>query len=103
MVPIFISSAVGPAVIGRLLLTKFAIALITGITVDMVIRLVHYTFRTHKHIHDLCEQDECGCEDEEGGLAEDVMVRARFDLVKETRYGRVYITILTPKTEEEAV
>ena len=42
------------------------------------------------------------CEDEEGGLAEDVMVRARFDLVKETRYGRVYITILTPKTEEEA-
>jgi 16S rRNA (guanine(966)-N(2))-methyltransferase RsmD len=43
------------------------------------------------------------CEDEEGGLAEDVMVRARFDLVKETRYGRVYITILTPKTEEEAV
>ena len=41
------------------------------------------------------------CEDEEGGLAEDVMVKARYDLVKESRYGRVYITILTPKTEEE--
>ena len=41
------------------------------------------------------------CEDEEGGLADDVMVQARFDLVKASRYGRVHITILTPKTEEE--
>ncbi len=74
MVPIFLSAAVSPAVIGRLLVTKFLIALITGITVDIVIRLVHYTFRTHKHIHDLCEQDECGCEDEEGGIFHSALV-----------------------------
>ncbi len=41
------------------------------------------------------------CEDEEGGLAEDVMVEARYNLVKTSRYGRVHITILTPITEEE--
>lgn len=74
MVPIFLSAAVSPAIIGRLLLTKFVIALITGITADIVIRLVHYTFRTHKHIHDLCEQDDCGCEDEEGGIIHSALV-----------------------------
>ena len=68
MVPIFISSAVSPAVIGKLLLTKFIIALITGVAVDMTVNLVNYTFRTHKHIHDLCEQEHCGCENEEGGI-----------------------------------
>lgn len=74
MVPIFISSAVSPAVIGKLLLTKFMIALITGFAADFIIRVIHYTFRTHKHIHDLCEQDECGCEDEEGGILHSALV-----------------------------
>jgi hypothetical protein len=74
MVPIFLSAAVSPAVIAKLLLTKFIIALITGVTADIAIRLVHYTFRTHKHIHDLCEQDDCGCEDEEGGIIHSALV-----------------------------
>lgn len=74
LVPIFLSAAVSPAVIGKLLAAKFVIAFITGITVDIVIRLVHYTFRTHKHIHDLCEQDECGCENEEGGIIHSALV-----------------------------
>lgn len=74
MVPIFISEAVSPSVIGKLLLTKFLIAMITGMMADFVIRVVHYTFRTHKHIHDLCEQDECGYEDEEGGILHSALV-----------------------------
>ncbi len=41
------------------------------------------------------------CEDEKKGLHEDVMVEARYDLKKEARYGRVYLTILTPKMSEE--
>ncbi len=41
------------------------------------------------------------CEDEKKGLYEDVMVEARYDLKKEARYGRVYLTILTPKMSEE--
>ena len=74
MVPIFISEAVSPHVIGKLLLTKFVIALVTGLLADIVIRIVHYTFRTHKHIHDLCEQDECGCDDEEGGILHSALI-----------------------------
>ena len=74
MVPIFISSSVSPAVIGKLLLAKFIIALVTGLAADLAVTLVHYTFRTHKHIHDLCEQDECGCEDEEGGIIHSALV-----------------------------
>lgn len=42
------------------------------------------------------------CEDEKGGLYNDVMVEARYTLKKEARYGRVYLTILTPITENEA-
>jgi 16S rRNA G966 N2-methylase RsmD len=41
------------------------------------------------------------CEVEEGGLENVVMVEARYDLVKTSRYGRVHITILTPKADEE--
>lgn len=41
------------------------------------------------------------CEDETGGLGADVMVEARFSVVKEARYGRVHITILSPLTEED--
>ena len=74
MVPIFISEAVSPSVIGKILLTKFLCAMITGLAADFIIRVVHYTFRTHKHIHDLCEQDECGCEDEEGGIIHSALV-----------------------------
>lgn len=74
MVPIFISSAVSPATIGRLLLAKFMIAMITGLAVDLMIRIVNYRFRTEKHIHDLCEQDHCGCEEEEGGIIHSALI-----------------------------
>lgn len=74
MVPIFISSAVSPASIGRILLSKFLIAMITGLAADITIRIIHYRFRTEKHIHDLCEQDHCGCEEEEGGIIHSALI-----------------------------
>ncbi len=74
MVPIFISSSVSAQTIGKILAAKFIIALITGVIADMTVRIVNYTFRTHKHIHDLCEQEHCGCEDEEGGILHSALV-----------------------------
>lgn len=75
MVPIFISSSVEPLIIGKLLLTKLIIAFVTGLILDIVIKIVHYTFKTERHIHDLCEQDDCGCEDEEeGGIIHSALV-----------------------------
>ena len=67
MLPIFLSSMVAPASIGKVLLAKFAIACASGIAVDAALRLSEYKLH-HKHIHDLCEQDNCGCDDEEGGI-----------------------------------
>ena len=68
MVPIFLSSAVSPGTIVKILFAKFIIAMVSGLAIDIAVKIVDYTFRTDKHIHDLCEQDECGCEDEEGGI-----------------------------------
>jgi hypothetical protein len=68
MIPIFISSSVAPAAIGKILAAKFIIALISGIVVDAASRVIRYGFHADKHIHDLCEREHCGCEDEEGGI-----------------------------------
>lgn len=74
MIPIFISSSVAPATIGRILAAKFVIALISGIAVDAAAKAVRYGFHVDKHIHDLCERDHCGCEDEEGGIVHSAFV-----------------------------
>ena len=74
MIPIFVSSAVAPSVIGKILLLKFVIALISGIAVDAATNVVRYGFRADKHIHDLCEREHCGCEDEEGGIFHSALV-----------------------------
>jgi hypothetical protein len=78
MLPIFISSAVAPATIGKILAAKFMIALISGIAVDIVRRIVRsrilHKENGDKHIHDLCEQDHCGCEDEEGGIFHSALI-----------------------------
>ena len=77
MLPIFISASVAPATIGKILMSKFVIALISGIAVDLIRRLVRSVasyFHEDKHIHDLCEQDHCGCEDEEGSIFHSALV-----------------------------
>ena len=74
MIPIFISSSVAPAAIGKILAAKFIIALISGVIVDTASHVVRYGFHADKHIHDLCEREHCGCEDEEGGIVRSAVV-----------------------------
>lgn len=74
MIPIFISSSVAPASIGRILAAKFVIALISGIVVDTASHVIRYGFHVEKHIHDLCERDHCGCEEEEGSIVHSAFV-----------------------------
>ena len=73
MLPIFLSSSVGADTIGKILATKFVIALISGIAVDLIAKMVHHRSET-KHIHDLCEREHCGCEDEEGGILHSALI-----------------------------
>ena len=74
MIPIFISSSVAPGTIGRILAAKFIIALISGVVIDAASRVIRYGFHADKHIHDLCEREQCGCEDEEGGIVHSAFV-----------------------------
>lgn len=68
MLPIFISSSVGGGVIAKILALKFVIALVSGLAVDAAMRAFGIGKHSNKHIHDLCEREHCGCEDEEGGI-----------------------------------
>lgn len=74
MIPIFLSSSVAPATIGKILAAKFVIALVSGIVVDAASHVIRYGFHADKHIHDLCERDHCGCEDEEGSIVHSALV-----------------------------
>ncbi|MBE6040060.1 MAG: hypothetical protein E7219_03745 [Clostridiales bacterium] len=74
MVPIFLSSSVAASTIGRILLAKFIIALVSGILIDALDRTIGRLVHADKHIHDLCERDRCGCEDEEGGILRSALI-----------------------------
>ena len=74
MVPIFLSSAVPAKTIGKILLAKFVIALVSGIAVDAVSKTARRWVHADKHIHDLCEREHCGCGDEEGGIFRSALV-----------------------------
>ncbi len=73
MLPIFVSSAVPVATIVRILLMKVLIGTVTGMGIDFFLRLIRYRYKTHKHIHQLCEQEHCGCE-EEGGIFRSALI-----------------------------
>ncbi len=68
MLPIFISEAVAPLTIIKILGTKILLGLISGFFVDYVIRHEKHTHDADKHIHDLCEREHCACEENEDGI-----------------------------------
>ena len=74
MVPIFLSSSVGAGTIAKILLAKFVIALVSGILIDAVAKPLGRRIHADKHIHDLCERDQCGCGDGEGGIFRSALV-----------------------------
>ena len=65
MLPIFISETVPAGTIVKILITKAILAMITGFALDALNRLRHRKQKgeVHRHIHDLCEQDHCHCEE----------------------------------------
>ena len=64
MLPIMISEAVSPLIIGKILLTKIVLGLLFGIGIDTLNKYRHrWKKDKEKHIHDLCEQDHCHCEE----------------------------------------
>ncbi len=69
MLPIFISEQVAVPTIVRILLTKAVLGLVSGLLVDLVLYFTKWKNKVVRHrIHDLCEMEHCGCEEEEGGI-----------------------------------
>ncbi len=67
MLPIFIAEQVSLDVILKILATKVVIGLVMGFIVDGIMRIAH-RFDSPLTIHELCERDNCNCNDEEGGI-----------------------------------
>lgn len=64
MLPIMLSASVPFASIARILAAKATIAVAGGFIVDIAVRLLKKPSEHEKHIHDLCEQEHCHCEEE---------------------------------------
>lgn len=64
MIPILISEKAPLTTILSIVGVKFAIGLISGLLIDILFRIWNHRHpHTEHHIHDLCEDDHCGCEE----------------------------------------
>lgn len=64
MIPILISEKAPVETILSIVGVKFAIGLVSGLIIDVLFRLWNRKHaHTEHHIHDLCEDDHCGCEE----------------------------------------
>lgn len=63
MLPIFISEAVPVATIVKILATKVALAIISGLLVELVFLNLLKQKDKHLDIHVVCEEEHCHCED----------------------------------------
>lgn len=68
MLPLLISSGTKISSIVMIVVCKALIGLVSGLAVDSILRFTKYRYKTEKRIHDLCEAEHCGCEDEESGI-----------------------------------
>ena len=63
MLPIMIAAQAPVEFIAEVLAIKALCGLIAGFAIDVVLRLRHHAVEAMR-IHDLCERDHCGCDDE---------------------------------------
>jgi hypothetical protein len=63
MLPIMVSNAVEPALIGKILAVKTITGIAAGFLVDGFIRLIEKKPKEELKIHDICEHEHCRCND----------------------------------------
>ena len=74
MLPIFISETVQGSVIVKILAVKAIIGVAAGFLVDFGLKKIGKGHVVQKHIHDLCEQEHCHCEEEEGSIWKSALI-----------------------------
>jgi hypothetical protein len=68
MLPIFIAEQVNPLLIVQIIAIKAAIGMIMGFAIDGILHARRRVSDEGMRIHDLCEQDHCGCDEEGEGV-----------------------------------
>lgn len=68
MLPIFISEKIPAGTILSILAAKAVIGVFAGFGVDFFLTKIGKKGVVQKHIHDLCEQEHCHCEEEEASI-----------------------------------
>lgn len=63
MLPILIAEQASAGIIVKVLAIKLLVAMVAGFVIDFVLRKLHRDGDHHMHIHELCEQEHCDCED----------------------------------------
>lgn len=64
LLPVFLSEGASLSVLARILAVKALIAMALGLAVDVAARALHRAGDGHAHIHELCEREGCGCDDD---------------------------------------
>jgi hypothetical protein len=62
MLPVMISEKVNPLLILKIIGFKILIGMIIGLIVDLIYKTK--TEKNHEHIHDLCDDEHCHCEED---------------------------------------
>lgn len=74
MLPILISETVPVVTIVKILGVKALIGVLAGFLVDFGLKRIGKGHVVQKHIHDLCEQEHCHCEEEEASIWKSALV-----------------------------
>lgn len=74
MLPIFISEQVPVATMVRVLVTKAVLGAVSGLGMDFLLHFTRYHSKTVKHVRDLCDEEHCGYEEEEGSVLKSALV-----------------------------
>lgn len=74
MLPIFISEQVALPTILKVLLSKAVLGMVSGLAIDFLLRFTKYRSKTEKHVRDLCDEEHCGYEEEEGSVLHSAIV-----------------------------
>lgn len=74
MLPILISETVPVVTIAKILGAKALIGVAAGFLADFGLQKIGKGHVVQKHIHDLCEQEHCHCEDEESSVWKSALI-----------------------------
>lgn len=63
MLPMMLTAGMNLQLIGKIILFKVVVGLVIGVLIDTISHIFHRSADDHLHIHEMCEDEHCHCED----------------------------------------